>query len=274
MKAMLLAAGRGTRFRPYTDKVAKPAISFLNLPLLAFPLYLLEMLGVSEVIINSHHQPDSLQQAVATILPMLKANVHFSHEPVLLDSGGGLKNVKSFFAGEENFLLANADSLMLFPHALGLQNFWQQHRQSSALASLLICNHPGVGSQFGGVWVDKEMGVMDIGKVPPANHSQVFHYTGFLALNHQIFKFMPEQNIFHIFTDLLVPALRKGQQIKTYYEDIAWFETGDIQSYEQASRRCLEQLETQKAISTWQPIDTLRATFDHFKVKPNRVSLG
>ena len=57
MKAMLLSAGYGNRFKPHTNKVAKPAIPFLNIPMLGYPIYYLEQIGIEKLAINTHYLP-------------------------------------------------------------------------------------------------------------------------------------------------------------------------------------------------------------------------
>lgn len=262
MKAMLYAAGIGTRLRPYTDKIAKPAIPFLNLPLLAYPLYWLEQLGVTEVMINTHHLPETIHQAILPLKKHLKLHFHFSHEePIILGSGGGLRKVKDFFKSEENFIVANADTLMFFPHAQGIRPFYMEHIKNSPLASILVCEHPGVGKEFGGVWV-KGNQVVDICKSKSEPHLKGLHYTGYMALHQRIFDFIPEEVVSHIFTDAIVPAIHKNEKVLSYEEKAEWFETGNPQSYLMATQEC------------WHKLNNLKNIFDFFKVEPKMNSLG
>ncbi|MCB0357059.1 MAG: NTP transferase domain-containing protein [Bdellovibrionales bacterium] len=262
MKAMLLAAGHGTRFRPYTDKLAKPAISFLNLPLLAFPLYQLEGLGITDTIINTHHLPDTIHRAVAPLSEWLNMNIHFSHEaPNILNSGGGIKNVAPFFADQQNFIVANADTLILFKEQ-GLTEFCNFHQQQQALATLLVCSHPGVGVQFGGVWVEAQSSqVISIGKQAPPQPSQALHYAGYLMLHQRIFSFIPDSESPHIFTDVLLPAIAQGEKVLAYNMNMEWFETGDLQSYTQAADGLYQRYLAQPNDKSLQ---SLIATFDFF----------
>ena len=58
MRAMILTAGLGTRLRPITDRYAKPAVPFLNVPLLCYPLELMRELGAKRLVLNTHHLPE------------------------------------------------------------------------------------------------------------------------------------------------------------------------------------------------------------------------
>src|SRR5579863_3702555 len=113
MKAMILAAGLGTRLRPLTNYRPKALVEVGGHTLLEITLARLRMFGVQEVIVNVHHFADM-------IVEYLRANdsfgmrVEISREPVLLDTGGGLKNASHFFldstGGEdEPFILHNVD---------------------------------------------------------------------------------------------------------------------------------------------------------------------
>ncbi|MCB0390284.1 MAG: NTP transferase domain-containing protein [Bdellovibrionales bacterium] len=267
MKAMLLAAGFGSRLRPYTDQLAKPAIPFLNLPLLAYPLFQLEKLNVSEVIINTHHRPETVHKAVDRIYPKLKMKINFSHEsPNILDSAGGLKKVNDFFKNEEHFIVANADALTLFNHSKGLKPFVDSHINSQALATLHTCEHPGVGTKFGGVWVDEQFQVIDIGKSKPKNYFKGLHYTGYLMLSHKVFDYIPAKESSHIFLDVLLPASLKGEKVMAYSENLEWFETGDIESYKDAAKILYNRYQKKSPEDSY--LKTLTDTFEYYKVSP------
>ncbi len=118
MKAMILAAGLGTRLRPLTDNRPKALVEIAGRTLLEITLSRLRAFGVGEVIINVHHFADM-------ILEYLKTNENFgmdieiSREEVLLDTGGGLKNAAYFFREESSgfdapFILHNVD--VILPH--------------------------------------------------------------------------------------------------------------------------------------------------------------
>ena len=117
MKAMILAAGLGTRLRPLTDDRPKALVTLAGRTLLQITLERLRSFGVNEVIVNTHHYADM-------ILEYLAANQNFgirievSREEVLLDTGGGLKNAALFFLdstgrsqdkADEPFILHNVD---------------------------------------------------------------------------------------------------------------------------------------------------------------------
>ncbi len=142
MKAMVLAAGLGTRLRPLTDDRPKALVEVNGHTLLEITLLRLRGFGIREVIVNAHHFAEQ-------IVAFLKAHDHFgmrievSREDVLLDTGGGLKKAGWFFlekSGEldteldEPFLLHNVDVIS----ALDFSKMLQAHRESGALATLAV----------------------------------------------------------------------------------------------------------------------------------------
>src|SRR5947207_11371641 len=140
MKAMILAAGLGTRLRPLTDDRPKALVEIAGRTLLEITLSRLRGSGIREVIINVHHFADM-------ILEYLRTNDNFgmrievSHEEMLLDTGGGLKKAAHFFFEdphrlEEPFILHNVDVIS----TIDLRRMAQFHTQNQALATLAVQN--------------------------------------------------------------------------------------------------------------------------------------
>jgi NDP-sugar pyrophosphorylase family protein len=143
MKAMILAAGLGTRLRPLTDNRPKALVEIAGRTLLEITLTRLRAFGISEVIINVHHFADR-------VIDYLKSNKNFgmrieiSREDVLLDTGGGLKKAGWFFLEDpsrrdsnqidEPFLLHNVDVISTIDFARMLQF----HKENRALATLAV----------------------------------------------------------------------------------------------------------------------------------------
>ncbi len=107
MKAMILAAGRGERLRPLTDRMPKPMIPIASEPLITHQIRWLRRAGVTEVVINLHHLGDQIQSHLGSGRD-LGVSIRYSLEEELLDTGGGI--VKALpLLGEAPFLLLNGD---------------------------------------------------------------------------------------------------------------------------------------------------------------------
>jgi NDP-sugar pyrophosphorylase family protein len=138
MKAMILAAGLGTRLRPLTDDRPKALVEVAGHPLLEITLRRVREFGVREVIVNVHHLADM-------VVDYLRKNGNFgmrieiSREEVLLDTGGGLKKAAWFFlegdrSAEQPFFLHNVDVIS----TIDLQRVVQFHTENQALATLAV----------------------------------------------------------------------------------------------------------------------------------------
>jgi NDP-sugar pyrophosphorylase family protein len=138
VKAMILAAGLGTRLRPLTDNRPKALVEVGGRTLLEITLARLRSFGITDVIVNTHH----FASLVPEYLERNKnfgMNVAISHEEILLDTGGGLKKAASFFLeksgnSEEPFLLHNVDVIS----TIDLGRMLQFHTDHHALATLAV----------------------------------------------------------------------------------------------------------------------------------------
>lgn len=110
MKAILLAAGRGTRLRPLTDRLPKCLVPVGGVPLLGIWFRLLARHGVDEVVVNTHHLAGQVEDYVARN-PVPGLRVRLFHEPELLGSAGTVAANRAFFEGGREFLVLYADNL-------------------------------------------------------------------------------------------------------------------------------------------------------------------
>lgn len=133
MKAMILAAGIGSRLRPLTDRIPKALVPVGGTPLLEIVLRRLARAGVRDVIVNTFHHAAVLEDYLRTRAPD-GLRIAVSRETELLDTGGGLANAAWFFSGDEPFFLHNADVVS----GVDLQSLAASHARSGALAVLSV----------------------------------------------------------------------------------------------------------------------------------------
>jgi len=134
MKAMIFAAGLGSRLKPLTDNTPKALVPIGGKPMLEHVILKLKKAGFDQIIINIHHLGEQ-------ILDFLAANndfgvqIHISDErDYLLDTGGGIKKVKNFFTGKEPFLVHNVDIMS----NIDLCQLYNSHLETNPLATLLV----------------------------------------------------------------------------------------------------------------------------------------
>lgn len=242
MKAMVLAAGLGTRLRPVTDHYAKPALPFLNIPLIYFALPILELAGMNELVLNLHYKPEQIQN-LAKNIPGFQGRVNFSPElDKPLGSGGGIWRAKNFLKGSGNFLVANGDEVILPSRSNMMDLLMRTHLRHDAIATLLVVRHPKVGQQFGGVWADSQQMVHGFGKNAPTEGSFTgFHYVGIQVISERVFDYLPEGES-NILYDALTAAIKNGEKVCVAEETCTWFESGNPTDFLEATQACLKLL--------------------------------
>jgi NDP-sugar pyrophosphorylase family protein len=132
-KAMILAAGPGTRLRPLTDQKPKALVEWQGVPLIDHAILKLKSAGFDEIIINVHHHAEMIIDHVKG-KRQFGIRIEFSHEKdELLDTGGGLANASWFF-GDDPFLVYNVDILS----GIDLEKMMMAHRASGAIATMAV----------------------------------------------------------------------------------------------------------------------------------------
>jgi mannose-1-phosphate guanylyltransferase len=235
MKAMILAAGLGTRLRPLTNDRPKALVEVAGQTLLEITLSRLRACGIREVIVNVHHFADLL-------IDYLKKNVNFgmrieiSREEVLLDTGGALKKAAWFFegSGDEPFLLHNVDVLSNIDFGRMLSS----HRKNNALATLAVQQREtsryllfDEHNQLCGRQADRDQSPEII---RPAAKTQALAFSGVHLISRRLLPLMTEQGVFSIITSYLRVA-GQGEKIVAFEADgYYWRDLGRPENIRQA----------------------------------------
>jgi NDP-sugar pyrophosphorylase family protein len=136
MKAMLFAAGLGTRLKPFTDHHPKALVEVNNKTLLEHNIRYLQKAGIYDVVVNVHHFASQIEDCLNDH-DNFGSNVVISDErDAVLETGGGLKKAAPFFAGETSFVVMNVDVLT----NLELGKMIEAHANSGALGTLAVMN--------------------------------------------------------------------------------------------------------------------------------------
>ena len=136
MKAMVLAAGLGTRLRPLTLDRPKPLVEVHGRPLIAYNLLLLRRYGITQVIINLHHRGEALRAALGDG-SAFGVEIVYSPEDPLLDTGGAIKNAQALLEADD-FLVLNGDTII----DVRLDELIAAHRARAAAATLVLRRDP------------------------------------------------------------------------------------------------------------------------------------
>jgi NDP-sugar pyrophosphorylase family protein len=147
MKAMVLAAGQGTRLRPVTDTTPKALVPVAGRPMIEYSLLLLRHYGVRDIVINLHHHGEQIQKRLGDG-SQLGLEIDYSVEPELLDTGGGLLKAKPFFQND-TFVVINTDVLI----DLRLDKLLEFHQNKQAAATLVL-RPDEQADQYGSIDID------------------------------------------------------------------------------------------------------------------------
>jgi len=134
--AFVLGAGLGTRLRPLTEHCPKPLVPVNGRPLISYAFDHLIAAGVERFVVNTHHCPEAYEIFNAH---WRDRPITFRHEPVLLDTGGGIANVADLFDGEESFYIHNGDVLA----DLDLAALAAAHTRDANAVTLTLRSHGG-----------------------------------------------------------------------------------------------------------------------------------
>lgn len=232
MKAMILAAGLGTRLFPLTCSRPKPAIPYLNRPLLCHVVDWLQRNQISDLIINLHHLPDTIRQWADRCAAGYGARLAYSYETEILGTGGGIEKVRSLLAGEDPFVVVNGKiytDVELHPvlHMLDERN---------ALAVLVVIPNDGTG-QFNPVLVNAEGEVMGFSR----HKGDVgFIFTGIQVVSPRFFRYLPPGRFSDTVADVYPAAISSGEKICAYVSQATWLEFSTLARYQSLTRAAFE----------------------------------
>jgi len=244
-KAFLLSAGFGTRFKPQSLYLPKPALPFLNIPQALFPAAALMSAGVDDFFYNSHHLPKELNTALE---PYFKRKSIFEEE--ILDSAGGISNAKSELSDQENFWVANGDSLVFLNDSEVLKDAYNFHIENKSSATLIGIKKPYLN--LSGLDCTPSSKLAGISK---SNDS--LHFIGFYIFHKSIWDHI-KTGKHHIFHDVLLQKAKEKTFVFNAEERITWYETGNEKDFLQATKERLDDLklhqkesQTFKALLQW-----------------------
>jgi NDP-sugar pyrophosphorylase family protein len=240
MKAMILAAGVGSRLRPLTDTVPKALIEVGGVPMIEHVIRRLASAGVNEVVINLFHLGDRIVEFLVS-----KGNfglrIAFSRESELLDTGGGLRNAAWFFDDGRPFFLHNVDVLS----DIDLTAMRQFHTETRALATLAVQPRPSSRQLLfdaSGRLVGRETAQGLEWARGPATPVERLGFTGIHVIDPAIFPRMSETGIFPI-TRTYLRLAGEGDRIVAFRASgMYWQDVGSLEKLERARRRVGELL--------------------------------
>ena len=226
MKAMILAAGFGERLWPLTADRTKPALPVLGKPLAGYVAEYLTSQGVSEAVVNLHHQPDSVRTSLGDGR-RFGLRLSYVDEPVILGTSGALDNARQFFT-DETFLVINGKIIT----DIDLSRALQTHRSTGAIATLVVKENRA-RERFSIVETRDGL-VTRFGAMPDARSQSAevpLLFTGIQILEPRIFHYIPRGVFSHSTSDVYPQAIARGERVAAHVAEGMWYELSTLQRY-------------------------------------------
>jgi NDP-sugar pyrophosphorylase family protein len=217
-RAMVLAAGRGTRLAPLTDRVPKPLMSVAGRPMLVHILEFLRAGGIDEVVINLHHLGHLIEQEIGDG-KRFGVRVRYSWEPQILDTGGGIKQAEPMLAGEP-FVVTNGDSLLELP----LRDLVEFHRVRGGIATMAVRPAPDA-ALWGLIELDAEDRVRRVVGLPEGPLDlplRGFMFPGLHVFESRVFAWMDPGASFGVVRETYPRLLRADERIHGFVTRARW----------------------------------------------------
>lgn len=233
MRAMILAAGFGTRLRPLTNTVPKALVPIAGRPLIEYNLLLLKAYGIEDVVINLHHLGGKIREALGDG-SVYGLRITYSPEDPILESGGGIKNAQSLLDGD-TFLVVNCDTIL----DIDLNALVTAHRPTKAAATLVLRPDPEAAS-YGLLETDSSGRLRRIrgepAECPVTAQLSQYMFTGCQVLEPRVFDFMPEVKPFSTTRETYVNMLRANEPLYGFTHTGTWMTVDDAEAMVRATQ--------------------------------------
>ena len=234
MKAMVLAAGVGSRLDPLTSQLPKPLVPVANRPVMEHILKLLKAHGIEDVVSNLHYLPDKIRNYFGDG-SKLGMNLDFRFEPELTGDAGGVRACREYF-GNETFIVLMGDLLT----DADLTRVIAEHKRKKAIATIGIKQVDDV-SQFGVVVTDKDGFITGFQEKPdPKDALSEFASTGIYILEPEVFDLMPKDGTYGFGRQLFPKLLQENLPLLAVDLATYWSDVGTIEQYRNSNFHALD----------------------------------
>lgn len=240
MKGMILAAGYGERLWPLTADRTKPALPVLGQPLVGYVARYLAGQGITDVVVNLHHHPDSVRKALGDG-SQFGVQLRYVHEPIILGTSGALDNARELLEGD-TLVVINGKLITDIDLTAALET----HRRAGALATLVLLENQrrerfstvevkgGLVTKFGGMPAPANAET-------PASANVPLMFTGIQILDPRIFDYIPRGVFSHSTVDVYPAAIARGERVAAHITRGMWYELSTLQRYLDISLALLRQ---------------------------------
>ncbi len=237
MKAMVLAAGKGTRLFPLTGVIPKPIAPVAGKPVLQHIFELLARTGVEEAHVNVHYLADAILGHYGEETRVDGTNIHFTREEALMGTAGGVKRIASVARSiDETFVVIMGDALT----DANVRDLLAFHKEKGALATLALKRVEDT-SEYGVAELDDAKDILRFQEKPKAREAvSNLANTGIYVLEPEVLDYIPNDTFFDFARDVFPRLLESGEKVVGYDEGgFYWSDIGTLGSYRAAQRDAL-----------------------------------
>jgi mannose-1-phosphate guanylyltransferase/mannose-1-phosphate guanylyltransferase/phosphomannomutase len=228
MKAMVLAAGLGTRLKPITFEIPKPMVPVLDRPVMAHIVNLLREQGFDDLIANLHYFPNSIKNYFGDTLT-------WRYEEELLGTAGGVRNVADFF-GDDPIVVISGDALT----DIDLRKLLDRHHSAGGIATLTVKKVPDT-REYGVVIHDADGRIQGFQEKPdPAEALSNLGNCGIYVFNREIFDYFPESPFADWASDVFPALLENDVPFYVHEIDEYWNDVGSLHELKSGTFDALE----------------------------------
>lgn len=225
MKALILAAGFGTRMAPITDTIPKPLIPVLNRPTIEYNIHFLKYFGIREIYINLHYNGEKIAKTLGDG-KKYGVKIEYLRESEILGTGGAIASMEPFVK-DEPFLVINSDTIFNFD----LDSMIEAHLASGALATLGVLpasqQDPRAVIRVDGNRIVRMLNESFYDKLPEGNAL----FTGVQIVNPELLEFIPKGCFVSITSYVYKRIVKSRRHLEAFYIKGNWWDMGTPDGY-------------------------------------------
>jgi mannose-1-phosphate guanylyltransferase len=233
VKAMVLAAGKGTRLYPLTGEIPKPMAPIVGTPIIQHIFELLAKAGIEETHVNVHYLADALLEAYGETSTVDGMDVHMNREDELMGTAGGVKRLEENF--DDTFVVIMGDALT----DIDVRELVAFHKEKGASATIAL-KRVDETAEYGVVELDPEGNILGFQEKPdPEEAISNLANTGIYVFEPRVLEYIPKDTFFDFAKDVFPRLLEAGERFVGCEGEFYWSDIGNLQAYREAHHAVL-----------------------------------